>query len=81
MIGTLAAVSVCARVSKGADFRRFGEVAEWFKAAVLKTAPENMAQPQKSSDSAEILAAATAFTACSRRTSRHARRHRTSVGE
>jgi hypothetical protein len=41
MNGTLAAVSECAMVPNVAVFRGFGEMAEWFKAAVLKTAPEN----------------------------------------
>jgi hypothetical protein len=38
MSSTVAAVSVSCIVSKGAEMRGFGQVAEWFKAAVLKTA-------------------------------------------
>lgn len=45
MNGTLAAVSVCAMMQELAVFRGCGEVAEWFKAAVLKTASREHRQP------------------------------------
>ena len=46
--GTVAAVCRCAMVAKGAEMRGFGRVAEWFKAAVLKTASrEHRHTPEK----------------------------------
>lgn len=47
---TLAAVSAMCYASEMADNLAFGEVAEWFKAAVLKTAPENIGTPRKTAE-------------------------------
>ena len=62
-------------VARTADILGFGEVAEWFKAAVLKTAVENIDTPHKSANPADFLAAISAFYIRSRGTSRHGKRH------
>ena len=49
MNDTLAAVSECAIVGETADYRVFGGVAEWFKAAVLKTAIREHRHPAQNS--------------------------------
>lgn len=51
MSGTLAAVSYCDILLTTADFRGFGEVAEWFKAAVLKTASREHRNTSQNSQS------------------------------
>jgi hypothetical protein len=58
-----------------ADFLGFGEVAEWFKAAVLKTAPENTGKARKCANPLQILGEIGAFAIRSRGTPQHRRRH------
>jgi hypothetical protein len=56
MIGTVAAVCGCDKLSFMAVFCGIGQVAEWFKAAVLKTASrEHLARPSMPQKSAKSL--------------------------